>query len=752
MNSETLSLWKLLENYSIEIPMIQRDYAQGRDEGKVPFIRKNILRSIHNAMRENQSPLDFDFIYGKTENGKIIPIDGQQRLTTLFLLHWFFSVKEEILKNDYSRLLRFSYHTRNSSALFCEDLIKKGSYDRHNDMAIDDQIRDSSWFISSWEKDPTVSSMLNMLHSIEEEFENDNGPFFDRLTNSGTPQVFFHFNEMQKLKLTDDTYIKMNSRGKQLSDFEHFKSRFEQYLNDNDPFKPFHKKFVDNIDTTWTDFFWSFNGYKPFDAIYIRFSRYVMEVLHYSRFINDPQSYEPFSYNENDPDFFMHYFNNNDNIRFYLESLDTLCMLYKGCSFFNNVFSCNTYDFGKVCLFHKQNDLLRRCVDNDGFGIPEKALLYFCLLVLPRIQDGLLNIEECKKRIRLIRNLFQSIRQINWPVYSPNIRYEDVPFFLDDMKTLAMLDRPVDEYLQDKPKFKRLNTPYLQEEIYKAGLRLKIDNKEILNEIEDNLYFKGLIHNFTNKIESDEIKPLYALFKGLWIQDNTSLIIEALIAFGFLGVNVGGSGIGQRYFFGSKANWHTVLTSTSAEREKLDLVDFLRIISNKSANASSLTAVLKEMKENKLAAYTNAQKKDRNYYFLKYPEILDPDECQFAQRSTDSIFEIQRLITKTARGYHVNPFAYTVWMRAKKDVELQGKVKSIFYGIGYDDTPIVLDNGIIMTCCEKGWKVDTTSGCAIDIKLIQGVVSTDEENLLVVKDTQDSIEIALAFIKLFTNR
>lgn len=76
----------------IVIPKIQRDYAQGRPSAKK--IRERFLSSIYGAIdKESSTPIELDFVYGELArvNGDILfmPLDGQQRLTTLFLLHWY---------------------------------------------------------------------------------------------------------------------------------------------------------------------------------------------------------------------------------------------------------------------------------------------------------------------------------------------------------------------------------------------------------------------------------------------------------------------------------------------------------------------------------------------------------------------------------------------------------------------------------------------------------------------------------------
>lgn len=78
------TFWQLIEEYVIEIPIIQRDYAQGREFEKVEEVRNGFLEDIYDTII-NDRHLDLDFVYGSLkENKTFIPLDGQQRLTTLF--------------------------------------------------------------------------------------------------------------------------------------------------------------------------------------------------------------------------------------------------------------------------------------------------------------------------------------------------------------------------------------------------------------------------------------------------------------------------------------------------------------------------------------------------------------------------------------------------------------------------------------------------------------------------------------------
>lgn len=261
-NNTQLSFWHLISNISkIEIPIIQRDYAQGRDNDKTNKIRYRFLRSLINAI-DNNVALELDFVYGNIENDIFQPLDGQQRLTTLFLLHWFIAQKMGTLSEVRSQLIKFTYETRISSREFCNELVNKGD-NLGKGESISEQLKDSTWFFLSWGNDPTIKAMLIMLNDIEEQLYGKNLTELWAKLISMNPPITFYFKELKDIGLTDDLYIKMNARGKELTNFEHFKALFEKYIEKQkwemgitNPRLTFSHK----IDTTWTDLFWKHRG------------------------------------------------------------------------------------------------------------------------------------------------------------------------------------------------------------------------------------------------------------------------------------------------------------------------------------------------------------------------------------------------------------------------------------------------------------------------------------------------------------
>ena len=79
-------------------------------------------------------------------------LDGQQRLTTMFLLHWYAARRVNAPEDDCAFLQNFSYETRYSARDFCARLV--GSYVPSFTMPISEEIIDQAWFPLDWQKDP----------------------------------------------------------------------------------------------------------------------------------------------------------------------------------------------------------------------------------------------------------------------------------------------------------------------------------------------------------------------------------------------------------------------------------------------------------------------------------------------------------------------------------------------------------------------------------------------------------------------
>ena len=268
----------------IVIPIIQRDYAQGRKSDEVTIIRERFLKSLYNAL-VNDHKQTLDFIYGNIETSKmrgdkkqvLTPLDGQQRLTTLFLLHYYIAKHENVDEEQYEFLRYFSYETRSGSRDFCEKLVDFNPDFSQSELR--KQIEDEAWFLLEWESDPTVQSMLVMLDAIHVLFK-DTCNLWEKITGDA---ITFYFLPINEMGLTDELYIKMNSRGKPLTQFEHWKAELELSLKEVD--EELSKKIAHKIDTDWTDLLWPYRDSGTGDA---EADRVIDdEFLHYIHFVSD---------------------------------------------------------------------------------------------------------------------------------------------------------------------------------------------------------------------------------------------------------------------------------------------------------------------------------------------------------------------------------------------------------------------------------------------------------------------------------
>jgi hypothetical protein len=150
------------------------------------------------------------------------------------------------------------------------------------DYEIVEYITKQTWFYSSWKQDPTIQAMLRMLKGteyldnkgenfvdgIEELFKDVKNfdDYKDLLFGNNCPIVFYYL-DLKDFGLSDELYIKMNARGKQLTSFENFKADLIGYIYQKSIEESSDQKAWEGLldpvngipikmDTTWTKIFW----------------------------------------------------------------------------------------------------------------------------------------------------------------------------------------------------------------------------------------------------------------------------------------------------------------------------------------------------------------------------------------------------------------------------------------------------------------------------------------------------------------
>lgn len=257
----------------IYIPRIQRDYAQGRTDSEATVIRDNILDEVASL-----KPLPWGIIFGVSEERNIIdgtrkkcfiPIDGQQRLTTLYLLSLY---GEKVHGISFGYLHGFNYETRSASRDFLSALVENWCGEKEEDEDLKGHILNQGWFLNYWSLDPTVDAVLNMLNVIDSRFK-ETPEAFENLE-----RISFEFLDLKSLNLNETLYLKMNSRGKKLSQFDRIKSEIDKILPDDmskdtdckfslyeyeeedshlESLHTFAEKWRYCIDREWSNLFWN---------------------------------------------------------------------------------------------------------------------------------------------------------------------------------------------------------------------------------------------------------------------------------------------------------------------------------------------------------------------------------------------------------------------------------------------------------------------------------------------------------------
>ena len=290
-NIDKLCFVDLIKKGKIRIPQIQRDYAQGRKHKEVKEIRNHFVRNLLLVVTGKKTETQLDFVYGSDRKDAFEPLDGQQRLTTLFILHWVLGVDLQTAEGESI----LTYETRNTSEAFCKELVhhkakqfvdeasektKESRKKADEERSKPEEQRDASkqiahiytpseiiqnrdWFQWGWRFDPTINSMLVMIDTICEQMDwnLDMDACQARLNN-----ITFNHLDLGEMGMSDELFIKMNARGKLLSDFDKLKSTLEEEIQlqqseMNDGGKTLADSNIEhawreNMDGKWIDLFW----------------------------------------------------------------------------------------------------------------------------------------------------------------------------------------------------------------------------------------------------------------------------------------------------------------------------------------------------------------------------------------------------------------------------------------------------------------------------------------------------------------
>lgn len=594
------SLKSILEKYQVEIPIIQRDYAQGRKSPKVNRIRESFVEALLKALRSEDvnAQLHLDFIYGKevdsnsiaqlranensvqeflnaawnhsrllgvevkgemptvsriseTENiTKIFPLDGQQRLTTLWLLHYIIYHQNNEIPDW---LKRFTYKTRKSSRNFISALV--GNSEKLEVITnYSSAIRNTNWFLEKWEFDPTVQGMLVTLDeiykqckegSLDYQMLKDNLETIDRIT--------FEFLPLSSLNLDNGIYVKMNARGKELSPFENFKNSLLALLKNDQQYNSVDS-IAKKLDLSWHDIFWyykesgSFNVQKQFfDFLKINLIYHYLLDTDYKK-VNNNLVRTILSLERNDSNkVFIDFKTLKENGLLKKELLDETFNLL---NLFSNQNIIETYEswFEKIA-FRDINKVTNKneyeyslitislSSKNENISFYDRSMIFAIQEFIKRNNSCDISLKSrFQKYIRICQNL----------IYN-QVYIQDIETFSTSLKVIKELaENSGDLYnymLSDAASSSLRNRTQFSEEVLKIALiQQGVENEELFIIAEKHSYFRGQIGFLIekaggeNNFERCEFRRTYNsiefLFHDRILQNENYLLERALLTYG----------------------------------------------------------------------------------------------------------------------------------------------------------------------------------------------------------------------------
>ncbi len=243
----------------IVIPDLQRDYCWG---GKNNLVVDFVTNLIENGYKKDKAKLPLGLLYGYEEPSLHIQLcDGQQRITTLFLL---IGSLNKHCNNQFQKLLisdfeyneddkepYLQYSIRENSLYFLSDLVC--NFFLENNCSIDN-IVSQSWYFNEYNADPSIRSMLTALKEIESVIskytEIDKTSLVEYITND----LSFIYYDMGSRASGEETFVIINTTGEPLSATENLKPKYvTKYPNAIQQWESWENWFWKNRDKNQND-------------------------------------------------------------------------------------------------------------------------------------------------------------------------------------------------------------------------------------------------------------------------------------------------------------------------------------------------------------------------------------------------------------------------------------------------------------------------------------------------------------------
>lgn len=216
------------------IPDMQRDYCWGLEKTASPIEAQKCTLFVEGLMRAFKAhgigklmmPIGLLYCYEQDHgNCAINIVDGQQRLTTLYLLMGMLyrRIPGTEIGNRYRGLLvsetgdgevmpRLQYKSKTEAMYFLTDLVSKFFLSRHGRLS---QIEHSKWYFKSYDADTNARSFLGAIRCIdaalERELSVNPGFDFEAFARFVAEEVVFWYYDLGSRSAAERAFITINT-------------------------------------------------------------------------------------------------------------------------------------------------------------------------------------------------------------------------------------------------------------------------------------------------------------------------------------------------------------------------------------------------------------------------------------------------------------------------------------------------------------------------------------------------------------
>ncbi len=634
----------------VEIPLIQRDYAQGREDVRTSAIRSRFLDALHTALTE-EAPVGLDFIYGEVRAGTFEPLDGQQRLTTLFLLHWYLASRCGALDGA-QPWHRFTYATRPSARLFCERIVKNPP---PTGVAGPPSawITDQSWYLHLWRFDPTVRAMLVTLDAIAERFSDEDAEaLWGRLTDEAKPAIWFQLLPIHEMGAAENLYIKMNSRGKPLTSFEAFKAHLGQLVAEAGADDDFGHR----IDGAWTDLLWPYRGDNDVvDDEFMRYFDFLIEVCEWregrvrgDEVVTPEQRISGLLATSNS--------RRQEHLEFICAAFDTWVEGSPVAEVFAGLFTTSVDGDGVRLFGASSTDLFHACCERYGatrgatrlFSLTDTLLLF---AVLVHRTNGT---DDAPARLRSLRNVNEASQF--------ELRVQNMPKLIGE----------VAEFMRsgDLASLATFNQNQVVDEAAKREfLSRHPELASPLARLEDHTILRGTLAAFDLDASIEARAPA---FQAVFEVEHWPSLTGALLAIGEYQRDYADS---DHHRFGSPTTesvWRLLLVDRG-DRAALSRVRAVLggLLDRVAASTEDTQAALTTLADQFLEERRAGSHYDWRYYVVRYPTMREGNSGIYYGADGRLGYELTMLRKTVQRSWYRDAYLYAIWCEAGRPSEVK---------------------------------------------------------------------------------